>query len=239
MPTSDRKPLAEMLDRRPLAEAQQVRWNPTQWLATHEPNAVGRRELATNPALADLVDRAGKRGLFRSDVTAVAEEPLDLLIASMVWGFGPLGYGPARTAKMLATKGVASLAAEIVETVRTRGAGPGFSSLFKPSGSGRIYGLAVAMGPKLLYFACRDGNSASPPTPRPMIYDQWVYAGLAVLPRAEQPRLNSEVLPSPKDWVSQAAYETWCEWVAERAEEHNVLPEDVEYALFREGNPNL
>jgi hypothetical protein len=72
-----------------------------------------------------------------------------------------------------------------------------------------------------------------------MIYDQWVYAGLAALPRAEQPKVDGEVLPSPTGWVSQAAYEAWCEWVALQASEHEVLPEDVEYALFRKGNPKL
>lgn len=157
----------------------------------------GRRPttVSVESRIGRLVERAGSRGLLRSDVTAVADNALDLLVTSMVWGFGPLGYGPARTAKMLATDSVASIAAEIVETVRSHGAGRGFSALFKPSGSGRIYGLAVAMGPKLLYFACRDGST---PAPRPMVYDQWVYAGLAVLPDSEQPRLGGEPLPSPK-----------------------------------------
>lgn len=228
-----------MLEPRRLAADQMVRWNPTRWLEVPGGASSGRRQLVASPVLQRLSDLAGSRGLRRSDITAVAEEPLDILIASMVWGFGIRGYGPARVARMLETDGAAGIAADIIKTVKTKGAGPGFSALFKGNGRGRIYGLAVAMGPKLMYFACRGLSPC--PSPQPMIYDQWVFASLKLLPGAEQPSLPSsgEALPNPKGWVSQEGYETWCQWAADHASDHGVLPEDVEYALFREGNPDF
>ncbi len=74
-----------------------------------------------------------------------------------------------------------------------------------------------------------------------MIYDRWVYAGLNDLPEHEKPR-SSDVgsyLPSPDKRVNQKAYETWCLWASNRADEHGVRPDDVEFALFAEGNPDL
>lgn len=152
----------------------------------------------------------------------------------MVWGFGTVGFGSSRTARMLETDDVDHHAAEIVQTVRTDGAGPGFSALFKPNGRGHIHGLGVAMGSKLLYFACRDHAAGSA---QPLVYDQFVFAGLGRLPDDEQPRVprSGTRLPSPKRWVSEEAYETWCRWGAQRAREHGVLPEDIEFALFQEG----
>jgi hypothetical protein len=140
---------------------------------------------------------------------------------------------------MLDTDGVDGLAEEIVQTVRAQGAEAGFVSLFKPSGSGRIRGLGVAMGTKLLYFACRDDSDAGGPTP--LVYDQWVYAGLDRLSPADRPSLaDGRLLPSPKRWVSAAAYGRWCGWAKEQAAERpGVRAEDVEFALFAEGNPGI
>lgn len=230
-------PLAAIMARSSHAEDQLVPWFPARWLEVPSGASSGRRQLAQTPVLQRLSDLAGSGGLCRSDIIAVAEEPIDLLIASMVWGFGTLGVGPARVARMLETDAAADIAADIVTTVRTKGAGHGFSALFKANGRGRIYGLAVAMGPKLMYFACRGLSPC--PSPQPMIYDQWVFAGLKLLPSQEQPRLPSsgKTLPTPKSRVSQEAYQTWCQWAADRASDHGVRPEDVEYALFREGNP--
>lgn len=232
--------LADMLSRRRRADDVRVSWSADRWTARPVHPTPGRVRLSGSAVIERLAERATASGLLRSDVTDVAAEPVDLLIAAMAWGFGVRGYGPARTAKMLDTDGVDEAAADIIDTTLTTGAGPGFSALFKTNGSGRISGLAVAMGSKLLYFACR-GDSLPARGPRPMIYDQWVFAGLALLPENERPRLrtNGSLLPSPAGRVSQEAYEAWCQWAADRATDHGVMPDDVEFALFAEGSPDL
>lgn len=177
-----------------------------------------------------------RRRLLRSDINAVADNPTELLIASPAWGFGPIGYGPYRTARMLDTPNVDGIVADIVEATHTGGAGAGFAELFKPSGAGQVFGLGVAMGTKLLYFASR----ARPvPGAQPLVYDQWVYAAITQLSENEEPRLDGAPLPNPKRWVSRRAYEAWCEWAAHRADEHRVAPDDIEFALFAYGNPAL
>jgi hypothetical protein len=97
VPTCDRpqeRSLAELLRTSPRAEGQQVPWRPERWLSLPDGATPSRRQLANSPAVARLAERADTRGLLRKDVAAAAEDPLDLLITSMIWGFGPLGYGP-------------------------------------------------------------------------------------------------------------------------------------------------
>ena len=155
---SERMTLAELVEAAGPADDQVVPWKPDRWIGSTTPEP--RPSLASNQALHRLVERASTRGVRRDDVTSVSTDPIDLLVASMVWGFGPLGYGPSRTERMLSTDGAAEITAEIVDQVRTRGAGQGFSVLFKANGAGRLFGLGVAMGSKLLYFAGRELGSA-------------------------------------------------------------------------------
>jgi hypothetical protein len=125
------------------ALVQTVAWHPGPW----------RSRLGDLPVLTRLQQCAARDGIRRTDVVGAAEDPVGLLVAAMVWGFGPRGYGPARTERMLATPGVVDVTRRIVDEVRASGPGPGFSALFKAGGGGCIRGLGVAMGSKVLYFA--------------------------------------------------------------------------------------
>jgi hypothetical protein len=221
--------IAELLERWGPAAHQRVPWVPERWLA--------HPKLADLPVLDRLASVTGGRGIARSDVLVVAEDhAVDLLVASMVWGFGSIGYGPARTAEML-REGAHKHAPAIVDEVRRLGASA-FPSLFKPNGRGQIRGLGVAMGTKLLHFA---GKGDVKEKPLPLVYDIWVYEGLRRLPRSEQPTHSdsTRAMPHPRGWVATAAYVAYCRWAADIASRHSCAPEDVEWALFAQANPDL
>lgn len=149
------------------------------------------------------------------------------LITAMVWGFGPSGYGPYRTRKMLGTSNVFGILYEIAETARSCGDAPSiaFSSLFS-HGRTRVSWLGVSFGTKLLHaFGHADTGV------QPVIYDQFVYKGLTCLASTHKvsglPRH-----PHPWRFMSTESYQDICRWIADVAQDVGRPPRDIEYALF-------
>jgi len=197
------------------AKEQCIAWNLERW-----ENRLGP---AWMPVLRELHEAcvADGGGLRRSAVTAFGREDASrLLVAAMAWGFGSVGYGPWRTARMLETDGAADILADIVDTVRRQGAAAGYCQLWDGN-RGRLRGLGVVFGTKLLYFAGLECALS----PRPLIYDTNVFK-----------RLRSLHLGLP--WAVPFAgiyaeqYDQYCRWAQEIAEECEVEPDDVECALF-------
>jgi hypothetical protein len=166
---------------------------------------------------------ADPRGLSRDAVSkAGGDDPVQLFVAVMVWGFGSLPYGPARTEKMLAETSFEKSVTQIMENAR-QSPEDGFRSLFV-DGRPIIPGLSIAMGTKFLYFC-------SPPiaqTPTPVVYDIVVYNALKLL----APDLAA---PSPRGYVTAAKYAEVCKWMADVAQQADgaLKVDDVEYALFQ------
>lgn len=173
-------------------------------------------------AAALTAEVAAHGGIRRSFVHAYADQdPHDLFLAVMAWGFGRNGRAPARLARMQQQVGFNKNVAEIVRHTQTGGAAVGWTALF---GSNRVKGLAVSFGTKLLYFA---GYTSDCPGPRPLILDRFVRAALVDLG-----------LPIPatgtiwrNDYLTYLlAAQRWAQDVA-----WNESPELVEFALFAEG----
>jgi hypothetical protein len=163
-------------------------------------------------------------GIRRAFVFEQRNDPLALFIATMAWGFGRHPRAPGRVARMLSPPGgdPRSILDDIVGAA-CRSSSEGFSALFE-SHRGRLPGLGPAFGTKLLYFAAYlDG-----PSPRPLIYDQFVW-------RALENVEGSPDLPHPQRRLTSEQYSTYCGW-AEQSAARAVIPADViEYVLFAEG----
>ncbi len=141
----------------------------------------------------------------------------------MVWGFGGVGYGPWRTDQMLQTDDAAAILADIVGTVRAKGAAEGYRKLFTQDGHGkpRVSYLSVVSGTKLLYFAGMGYDLS----PRPLIYDAYVSKRLRSL------RLDLPWAVDPGA-LSTEQYDQYCRWAEGVAQECGVESDDVECALF-------
>ncbi len=202
------------------ASDQRIGWSYQAWN-----DRIGSGDRRIKDVLVALEDAwvADPRGLSRDAVSkAGGDDPVQLFVAVMVWGFGSLPYGPARTEKMLADTGFEKSVTQIMEKAR-QSPEDGFGSLFvdrRPV----VPGLNISMGTKLLYFC-------SPPiaqTPTPIVYDIVVYSALKQL----APDLAA---PSPRGYVTAAKYAEVCKWMADVAQQADgdLKADDVEYALFQ------
>jgi hypothetical protein len=202
-----------------------VPWNPARWarLTTFQP--LLRRiesEHATN-----------KRGLptiSRRFIHALQDEPADqLLVASMVFGFGLSGYGPSRTEKMLAGAtgdiGDTRTRLEKIREAARQSPEDGFVALWHAGTA--VKHLRTAMGTKFLYFA------AGRPTPRmPLILDAVVVAAVEDLAKRALVKPGLTFRPALRG--VRTAYSDYLAFA------QDVAPKDfatdaVECALFRYG----
>lgn len=171
----------------------------------------------------ELFDRVRDVNTITRDTVFAYQDgdPVDLLVASMLWGFGPIAYGPYRTAQMLTPRDANQTVASIVDDIRAaarRSPAEGFGSLFS-SRRTRLRQLGIAMGTKLLYFsAARHGGSRIP-----LVLDQVVFAA------CERVGIDA---PDPRHYTSSASYAAYCDEMAERAASLGIAPDELEMALF-------
>lgn len=144
-----------------------------------------------------------------------------LLVAAMLWGFGPLGYGPYRVAQMLQGRRGGGAVSDVIDDIRTvarTDPAAGFAALFS-SGRTRVPQLGIAMGTKLLYFSAgRRGDSTMP-----LVLDQVVYAACR--------RLGLDA-PDPRRYTSAVSYAAYCNDMADRAARLGIAADTLEMSLF-------
>lgn len=172
----------------------------------------------------DLIDSevrgAGNGTIRRSWIRSLVDEPLQLLVASTIWGYGNyLLRGRSALAAMLSTPKVESISADIVNASRCSAA-DGFVALFDTRGRTRITNLGIAFGTKVVHFAGYDHA-----TPQPLILDARVFQAAAMLEDGGR-------VPDPRTYTTGAQYQDYCAWAAEVAARNRIEPEAVEYALF-------
>jgi len=192
------------------------------------------RRWAANPAwcsrtadrlreLADKVDRSGmgdELTIRRCDVFDCREDPVDLFLAAMAWGFGTTGYGWSRTAKMInpGLRNEEEAVAAAVGAYRSAWAEGGAEAVAQSweRGTGRIAGLGPAFGSKVAYFAIYDRDKQSGPLIADLntAWSVWALSGIW------DSRYNS---------TKYAEYVAWCvRW----ADELHCRSDDIERALF-------
>lgn len=122
--------MESLLDGTPVgaADDQRISWDYRSWCD----GLVGGASAEVRDVLEAIEDRwALDSGISRAAVIEVADgDPVRLLLSSMVWGFGTIPYGPARTSKMLGAPQLRETLADIATAARTS-AELGFSSLFR------------------------------------------------------------------------------------------------------------
>ncbi len=151
------KRLVEVVDGANQVSSQPIAWTPERWEAvaavSKEANAGVRALLAVAPST-----------VCRSDVRQVlsAEGKIAGFVAAMIWGFGPVSYGPHRVHKMLTAQRGDDASLTVIDRIMTvaasSGAAEGFGDLWL-SGRSQVHGLGTAFGTKALYFAASTGRS--------------------------------------------------------------------------------
>lgn len=169
--------------------------------------------------------------VWRREVFAVAEawrageaSPRQLLSAALMWGYGPIGYGPWRTARSLEGDPDGKRLAYALEGLRA--AAPdedalrtAYQRLRDPKES-RLPRLGPALFTKLLYFA---GYWRGVRGLQPLILDNQI---ARQLPAEAGVRRQS-------GWVSEE-WLAYLAWAADQAHGRGVEPDEVEMALLHD-----
>ncbi len=138
------------------------RWSRGSWL----------RYFPVHHAFLDsLPDGIDRDEATRHAAGAVTSEGAErAFLAAMIWGYGPVGYGPWRTARVLTENPHASeRLAEVARVARDRGGVAAFRELAKT----RLRYLGVAFGTKYLRFVTAALSQDAAP-----ILDAVVHGGL-------------------------------------------------------------
>ncbi|MEU9819052.1 hypothetical protein ACIGG9_16840 [Pseudonocardia alni] len=122
-----------------------IPWNRetwTRWLDRRDDLVVLR-----NDDLLDLVSRDSVTGVFRK--VGTERSIVDAFVAAMIWGYGPVGYGPYRTHRVLAVN--RDPAARLNDVLVHAAAGD-VESAFRAARAPGLKHLGPAFGTKFLYF---------------------------------------------------------------------------------------
>ncbi|GAA3713794.1 hypothetical protein GCM10022204_36090 [Microlunatus aurantiacus] len=179
-----------------------------------------------------MFERLGTEPVSRQVATSWARQirdassALDAFIVAMIWGYGPVGYGPYRTARVIAaTPHFPDVVYDIAEVARTQGgvAAYRYVSQRRSSDPGFLKHLGPAFGTKYIYFATKAVSDR--PTPvMDAIVQRWF-------------RTNMPSVPLTLDWSRPSSYEALVAhldlWAAELSTaEAPVRVDDVEYLIF-------
>ncbi|MEU2666812.1 hypothetical protein [Micromonospora sp. NPDC007220] len=181
-----------------------MRWNRSTWQAT----LPDHHDLLAE--LPDQIDRAGvaQRGRHAADSDA---EAVQAFVTAMVWGYGPIGYGAFRAARVLRENpGAPAVLREAALRVRGGGGAEAFAWLK----DNRLRYLGVAFATKYLYFCSR---AAAPALVLDRLVQRWLWrhAAFAV-------SLNWQV----------EHYRRYLALLSGWADELGVTPEQVEQLIF-------
>ncbi|MGV9211496.1 hypothetical protein ACTFTM_06490 [Micromonospora sp. RB23] len=166
--------------------------------------------------------------VWREDVFAVADayragsaSARQLLAAVLMWGYGPIGYGPWRAARSLGGDPTGERLTSALEemSVADEAALRTAYRRFRDPAQARLPWLGPAFFTKVLYFAgYRRGVGGL----QPLILDRVVAGRLPA--EAGVTRRNGW---SPDEWLA------YLRWAAEQAQRRGVEPDAVELALFQ------
>jgi hypothetical protein len=182
-----------------------IGWNHATWserLPAHRelfdrlPNPIDR---STAQAHVQHANRAGRY--------------LEAFVAAMVWGYGGVGYGPYRTARVLTSNPPAAAIFRKIARLVGQDSGP---DAFAWLASHRLKWLGVAFATKYLFF-CHPGDGTRAALVLDSLVSRWLHqhADLRI-------RLTWRV----------DDYRRYIDTVTGWAEDLKVTPADVEYLMF-------
>ncbi len=182
-----------------------VDWTIRSWETTFPQHAAYLARLP-NPLDRQAVTQAC------ASASASPGDALQGFIAAMIWGYGRVGYGPFRTARVLA--GTADSPATLQEAARQVQSNGG-PAAFNWLAENRLYGLGVSFATKYLFFV-------QPDAPQPaLILDRLVRSWLG---------RNTGWLPR-LDWRAED-YRRYVTTVVNWAAQLRVTPAEIEYLMF-------
>lgn len=210
------------------------------WIAAGRPAQVAspwNRKSWTSrlPNYRDVFDRLGDKRLTREAVAEWArhietpKQAVDAFIVTMVWSYGPVGYGAFRTARVIEGPGFETAIFESAQVAATSGGLAAYRHVSerRRADPSFLRYLGPAFGTKFIYFVTKANASEAAP-----VMD-------AVVQRWFQRHVPS--VPLTLEWSSPQSYEQFlghvAAWASELAAARHtqVAVDDVEQLIFADG----
>jgi hypothetical protein len=191
-----------------------IRLRRERWLATFP---VSGHALDSLP---EFLDRATVRAACL-DAPSSPAAARDAFLVAMAWGYGKVGYGLWRTARILQQSSHApDRLAKVAQHLAHRGALDAYGLL---AGECRLRGLGPAFGTKYLYFCPQSAAG-----PQALIFDRLVAGWLGE---------HVDVRLNPSSW-SPRTYRRYLELVSSWADALGVAGDEVEGCIFQARSNN-
>jgi hypothetical protein len=200
--------LIELVERRRGQEQPAVVWSRDRW-AKKFPNESSIEDLP------EALNRQRVRQLCAA-ASVSAKAARSAFLASMVWGYGKVGYGPWRIARALDDREAGQKLRRVVSILQAEGPDAAYRAL---SGPCRLERLGPAFGTKFLYFIDPGQHGR-----RALILDRLVSRWLVE---------NTGLRLNPATW-SSATYTAYLDHMHEWADGLEVGADEVELAIFQE-----
>jgi hypothetical protein len=217
------------LERGPVLQAP-MRWIRRTWLSAFPPGSLAHKylveldELELDRQL--LLDRS--RAIASMNEIDQAFEVERIFLWSQVWGYGTVGYGAYRTARVMSEPDFIVRVGGVRDALIESGALRAYAAL-QPGGVHHMEGLGQAFATKFLHFA---GFGLVPSgTPEPLVLDRLVGRALHDAEPSQFGRRAGQYW-SPKDY---ARYLDAAGWLSSQTELAGYTPAGIELALFRRG----
>lgn len=213
------------------------RWNragrPTQ-VASHWNLQAWSRQL---PEYASFFDGLDTDHLDRVEAVERSPEVVDedtaaeVFLLAMLWGYGPVGYGPFRTRRILDRPEAKSELLEVARVAQQEGGLAAFELVAarRRSTSAFLKWLGPAFGTKYIYFLTAMNPELQPAPVMDAVVYRWF--------RKHAPDRSLRV-----DYWDSVSYRRFLDSLAEWAQEighrygHEIGLDDVEYLIFAEGS---
>ena len=176
------------------------------------------RDIPTERSFIENLSVELSRGYLRAIHDLKKSKTSEIFVASMIWGYGDLGYGSYRVKKMFSTPGFQEKIDKSYELASTGRVLEAYEFLSK----NRIRQLGPAFGTKWLSFA----SPSEEPAP---IYDSFI--ALWVDKFAKQDFAG--VTTSSVVW-NKRTYGAYFEWIQKNSVAFRVKPDDLELVIFKD-----
>lgn len=200
--------LADLIDRRRGQEQQAISWPQGRW----------KRACSSHAVLGNLPPTLDRKRVRLESANAGTSESaaMNAFLATMVWGYGNVGYGAWRVTQALKDGDAGRKLLDVVTALNSDGPEAAYRLM---AGASRLHRIGPAFGTKFLYFADLGIHLR-----RALILDALV---------AEWLGRNTNFRVDPVPWAP-AKYGEYLEKMHDWAHALTMDPDAVELAIFQE-----
>jgi hypothetical protein len=156
---------------------------------------------------------------------------VQVFLLAMLWGYGPVGYGPFRTRRILERPQASSELLEIAQVAYQEGGLAAFERIaaHRRKAGSYLKWLGPAFGTKYIYFLTAQDPSVQPAPVMDAVVRRWF-------------RVHAPGRPLIVDTWDVPSYRSFLDSLSEWADDihrhfgHDIRLDDVEYLIFAEGN---